>query len=421
MDSHSISLIVILVILILLSAFFSATETAFSSLSRARIKNQAQEGNKKARLAYRLSENYDELISTILIGNNIVNISSATIATVLFVKLLGDSGATVATIVTTIVVLTFGEITPKSLAKENPEGFAMAVAPVFNVLNVVFKPLNFLFVGLKTFVGKLFGVKNSGGITENELLTLVDEAQQDGGIDETESELIRNAIEFNDLEAIDIFTPRIDVSAVDVCATNQEIADVFRKTGYSRLPVYQETIDSIVGVINEKDFHNHVFGTEKTIESIMKPAEFIPPSMKISELLKNLQRNKLHLAVIVDEFGGTEGIVTLEDILEELVGEIWDEHDEILAAIRDLGDGCYAVPTGNDLEDLFERFGIEDETEASTINGWVIERTDKIPDVGDSFEYDNLTVTVTGAENQRATEITIRVNREKEISDKDLL
>ncbi|MEG1427178.1 MAG: hemolysin family protein, partial [Oscillospiraceae bacterium] len=323
-------------------------------------------------------------------------------------------------IVTTVVVLIFGEITPKSLAKENPEGFAMAVAPVVNVLNILFSPINFLLVKFKMMISKLFRVKNSGGITENELLTLVDEAEHDGGIDEHESELIRNAIEFNDLEALDIFTPRIDVTAIDVSATNEEIAKIFRETGYSRLPVYEETIDSIVGVINEKDFHNYIIGTAKNIESIMKPAEFIPPSMKISELLKKLQRNKLHIAVLVDEFGGTEGIVTLEDILEELVGEIWDEHDEILASIRDMGDGSYIVPTGNDLDDLFDQFHITALSEASTINGWVIENIDKIPDVGDRFDFDNLTVTVTKAENQRATEIAIQVNFEKEPEEDEL-
>lgn len=419
MDTHSITLIVIIVILICLSAFFSATETAYSSLSRARIKNLAHEGNKRARLAFKLSENYDELISTILVGNNIVNIASATLATVLFVKSLGDSGATISTIIMTVVVLIFGEVTPKSLAKENPENFAIAVAPAINVLIYVLKPINFLLVKFKGLVSKIFKVKSSGGITENELLTLVDEAEQVGGIDSRESELLRNVIEFNDLEAIDIITPRIDVTAVDVTSTNTEITNIFKETGYSRLPVYEETIDSIVGVINEKDFHNYVFGTENTIEMIMKPAEFIPPSVKISELLKTLQRNKLHIAVIVDEFGGTEGIVTLEDILEELVGEIWDEHDEICDGVKDLGEGNFLVPTTMDLDDLFDMFDIDDVSEASTVNGWVIEHTDKIPDPGDTFDYDNLTVKVTRVQNQRAEEILVKVNFEKMKNDDD--
>lgn len=414
MDSHSITLVLFIVILIMLSAFFSATETAFSSLSRVRIKNLAQDGNKRAKLAYKLSENYDELLSSILIGNNIVNITSATCATVLFVNLIGNSGATVSTIVMTVVVLIFGEITPKSLAKENPENFAMTVAPAIQFLIYLLKPVNFLLIKLKSGVGKLFRIKSSANtITENELLTIVDEAEQVGGIDSHEGELIRNVIEFNDLEAIDIMTPRIDVTAVDVTETNEEIASVFKETGFSRLPVYEETIDSIIGVINEKDFHNYIYGTKNSIRTIMKPAEYIPPSAKISELLKKLQHNKLHIAVIVDEFGGTEGIVTLEDILEELVGEIWDEHDEIQDGVKDLGNNNFMVPTSMDLDDLFDMFQIEDTTEASTINGWVIEHIDKIPDEGDSFDFDNLTVKVSRAEGQKAEEILIKVNYEK--------
>lgn len=410
MDTHSITLIIVLVILISLSAFFSATETAFSSLNRVRIKNMAQNGNKKAKLTMKLAENYDTLLSTILIGNNVVNIASASIATVLFVNLIGGNGATVSTVVMTVVVLIFGEVTPKSLAKESPESFAMHVSPILNVLIVVFKPLNFLLVKFKGAVSKLFKVQSNTGITENELLTIVDEAEQVGGIDSNESELIRNVIEFNDLEAIDIFTPRIDVTAVDIKATNSEIAAVFRETGFSRLPVYKETIDSIIGVINEKDFHNYVVGTKNSIDIIMKPAEFIPPSAKISELLKKLQHNKLHLAVIVDEFGGTEGIVTLEDILEELVGEIWDEHDEIEDGIKDLGNSCFLVPTSLELDDFFDKFDIEDKSEASTVNGWVIENTDKIPDVGDSFDFDNLSIRVTKIDGQKAEEIFVKIN-----------
>lgn len=414
MDEHSIWLIVSIVILIFLSAFFSATETAFSTLTRARVKNMIQDGNKKAKLTLKLSENYDELLSTILIGNNIVNIATATLATILFTSLLGSTnGPTTSTIVITIVVLIFGEVTPKSIAKLIPEKFATAVAPVFNVLNYVFKPINIMLLLIKKNITKLIGVEGSGGMTDSELLTLVDEAEQDGGINGEESELIKNAIEFNDLEAYDIMTPRIDVCACDIDTPIEEIMELFRKTGYSRIPVYRDTVDTIIGIINEKDFHNYIVGTNNDITRIMKPAEFIPPSMKISELLKSLQRRKHHLAVIVDEFGGTEGIVTMEDIIEELVGEIWDEHDEIFAAITDLGDGKFVVPTENELDDFFKMFKITQETEATTINGWVIDNIDKIPAVGDSFDLDNITVTVTKSESQRATEINVKVNFEK--------
>lgn len=419
MDSESLTLIFILVILISLSAFFSGTETAYSSLSRARLKNAAQDGVRHAKTAYKLSENYDRLLTTILIGNNIVNIASATLATLLFVKYFPSSGATISTLAMTIIVLVFGEVTPKSLAKENPEAFAMKVAPVMSILVVVFKPFIFLLVSFKKFIAKIFKVTSSGGITENELLTLVDEAEQVGGINKGESELIRNAIEFNDLEAIDIITPRTDVSAIDITATNSEIAELFKETGYSRIPIYEETIDSIVGVINEKDFHNFIFGTDNTIEVIMKSAEFIPPSIKISELLRTLQKNKSHLAIVVDEFGGTEGIVTLEDILEELVGEIWDEHDEIDEEIKDLGYNKYLVPTSMDLDDLFEKFIINEETDASTVNGWIIQHIDKIPDINDTFDSDNLTVKVTRTQGLKAEEILVTVNFEKIISDED--
>lgn len=384
------TLVVALILLMMGSAFFSATETAFSSLNKPRLKNMAAEGNKKAKLAYRLSENYDELISSTLVGNNIVNIAATTIGTLLFVGWLGSNGATVSTIFMTVITLIFGEITPKSLAKECPEKFAVTVAPIINVLNTILKPVNFLLIKLKSGVGKLLKVSGTtNGITENELLTIVDEAQQVGGLDSNESELIHNVIEFNDLQAGDIITPRVDVTAVDITTSNEEIAEVFKTSGYSRIPVYRDTIDDIVGILYEKDFHNYVAGTTNSIETIMKPAEFIPPTVKISELLKKFQKTKLHIAVVVDEFGGTEGIVTMENILEELVGDIWDEHDEVEAGVKKLDDGSFLVPEDMDLDDFFEQFDIHTETEASTINGWITEQIGKIPEVGDAFDFEN--------------------------------
>ena len=332
MDSDSTWLILLLIVLVCFSAYFSATETAFSSLNRIRLKNRAAEGDRRAKLAYQLSENYDELLSTILVGNNLVNIASTAIATVLFTDALGTGlGPTVSTAVMTVAVLIFGEVGPKGLAKENAEDFAMFASPLIRVLIVVLKPVNLLFTQFKKLLTKLFKVTGNHSVTDSELLTIVEEAQQEGGIDEAESTMLRNVIEFDDIEAIDIMTPRVDVAAVPINATKEEIARVFRETGYSRVPVYEETVDSILGVILEKNFYNSVWDTDADIESILRPAEFIPPSMKISVLLRLLQQNKVHMAVIVDEFGGTEGIVTLEDVIEELVGEIWDEHDEIEA------------------------------------------------------------------------------------------
>lgn len=419
MDSHSITMICVLIVLVALSAFFSGTEMAFSTASKPRLKSLSQDGNRRAKLALKLADNYDELLSTILIGNNIVNIASSSIATLLFVKYFADKGATLSTVVMTVVILIFGEISPKSIAKEVAEPFAMAVAPVMNLLNKIFKPLNFILVKFKDLLKKMFKLKNSSAITESELLNIVEDAAQDGGIGSGESELIINAIEFNETEAIDIMTPRVDLTAVENTATNDEIAKIFKESGYSRLPVYEDTVDSIIGVINEKDFHNYVYGTDNSIQFILTPAEFIPPSMKIPQLLKLLQKNKLHIAVIVDEFGGTEGIVTLEDILEELVGEIWDEHDEIEDGIKALSENSYIVPTSMELDDFFEKFDIDEETDVSTINGWVIEKTDKIPQTGDEFTYKNLSVKVIRVDGQRADEILVTVNHPKETSEDD--
>lgn len=409
MDSHSTTLILILIVLIILSGYFSATETAFSALNRIRMKNMASSGNKRAKLAYSLSERYDELLSTILVGNNLVNIASTAIATVLFTRALGEGmGPTVSTVVMTVVVLIFGEVSPKSLAKESAESFAMFSAPIIRVLMTVLKPVNFFFTQLKKGLNKLFRPSGSYSVTDSELLTIVEEAELGGGIDQEESEMLRNVIEFDDIEAIDIMTPRVDVEAVSKDAAQQEIADLFLRTGYSRLPVYEETIDSIVGVILEKNFYSYVFGKEESIDSILKPVEFIPPSMKISALLKLLQQKKQHMAVIVDEFGGTEGIVTLEDVIEELVGEIWDEHDEVeQRGFQKLGEDLHKVSGSDDLDELIDFYHLTCDSDSSTINGWVAEQLDRIPAVGDSFEYEGLRFTVVKAEGNRAEEITV--------------
>lgn len=414
MDSHSIGLILALIVLVALSAFFSATETAYMSLNRVRIKNMASDGDRRARRVMKLLDSYDRLLATVLIGNNIVNISSASIATVLFVSFFKNNGATVSTVVMTVVVLIFGEITPKSLAKEAADSFALKVSGPVTVLNTLFFPLSFLLIHLKSAVSRLIRVEKSGGITEDELLTLVDEAEQDGGIDSGEKELFHNVIEFTDLDAGDILTPRIDVVAIDIEETPAALQKLFEETGFSRIPVYRETIDNIVGVVNEKDFHRHLRGTENTIESILQPALFIPPSVKISELLKQLQQKKVHIAVVVDEFGGTEGIVTIEDIVEELVGEIWDEHDTVTAGMRKIGENTFAVPASTELSEFFERFGVEEETDVSTVNGWVTAHIGKIPAVGDTFDFENLTVTVTATDEQRASEIKVTVHEKPE-------
>lgn len=372
----------------------------------------ASDGDKRAQLVLNLSQDYDKLLSTILIGNNIVNITSASLATVLFVGWLGDAGVSLSTVIMTVVVLVFGEISPKSLAKESPEKFAMLSAPVMRVLIVLFTPLNFLFSQWKRLLSRVFHTDDSPGMTEEELLTIVEEAQQEGGIDEQESELIRSAIGFNDLKAVDIFTPRVDVTAVSKEATLDEIADTFADTGYSRLPVYEESIDDIVGIIHHKDFFNDVVKGGQPLDSVIKPATFITQSIKIAELLRMLQKNKSHMAVITDEFGGTVGIVTMEDILEELVGEIWDEHDEVVESFRKQSDGSFLVAAGADLSDLYDLFSIKGDCDASTVSGWVIDQLGRLPLVGDHFQAEGLDVTVTMVDHRRVLEVRVAVAAE---------
>ncbi len=404
--SQYLTKIIILAVLIMLSAFFSATETAFFSMNKIRMKSLANDGNRRARKATKLSEDIDRLLSTILIGNNLVNIATTAIATVLFIELLGeDLGATVATIATTVVVLMFGEITPKSLAKNFPESFAMFAAPIIGMAVTAFTPLSWLVSMWQKLVYKFIKAPDDRGVTEEELITMVEEAEEDGEIDENESELIRNAIEFDDIEVEDIYTSRVDVVAVDIEDSIEEINEQFEK-GFSRLPVYRDTIDNIIGVLNQKDFAV-MKKTGQYVGDVMHDPIFVVPSMKISELLRTLQSKKSHMAIILDEFGGTVGIVTLEDILEELVGEIWDEHDTVIEPFVKINDDKYKVRATSDLDDTFELFDLDNETEHSTVGAWVVEEFGKIPRVGESFDSGPLNVWVSKRDPRRVTEVII--------------
>ncbi len=405
MDGDSITKIILLACLILCSAYFSATETAFSSMNRIRMKTMAED-NKRAALALNLSENYDKLLSTILVGNNLVNIGATSLATVLFVENFGDLGATLSTIVMTVAVLIFGEVSPKSLAKDSPERFAMFSAPFLRVLMVILTPINAFFTAWKKMLSRLFKTPEDPGITEEELLTLVEEAESDGGIDASEGELLRSAIEFYDIDAADILIPRVDVEAVSIEKTREEVRKVFTDSGFSRLPVYRESIDNIAGILNQKDFYDPR-NEGKPLEEILTSPVFVTPGIKTFQLFSLLQKSRAHMAVVVDEYGGTVGIVTLEDILEELVGEIWDEHDEIVEEIEPIGEWEYKVLCTADLEDLFDILDLDEEPEFPTVSGWVINHFGRIPDTGDSFTYRNLTVTVTKCEGPRVVEVTV--------------
>ena len=413
MEAH-LRPILALLFLIVCSAFTSASETSMSSVSRTRLKAMAQGGNKKAARTLALSENYDRMISTILIGNNVVNILSSSIATVLFVSLLGERygtgvATTVSTVVMTVLILIFGEISPKILAKENAEQVALAVTPLLSVIVKMMTPLSFFFDLWKKLLGKIFKLDNSQTFTEEELILIVDEVESDGGINEAEGSLIRAAIEFNDLSAEDILTHRVDIAAIGDTAKLQEIIDLFGETGYSRLPVYHDTIDNILGVVLEKDFYRALQFEGFELQKLIKQPLFITKNTKISALMKQLQQSKTHMAIVVDEFGGTYGLVTLEDILEELVGDIWDEHDEVTQDIRPMGSDVFVVSCSADLDDLFEHFEIDmGDYDAVTVGGWVMQELGKIAEVGDSFSFEGLLVRVTEVDQRRPVTCEIK-------------
>ena len=392
---------------LILSAYFSATETAFSSANSTRLKTLAEKGSKKAKLACELLEHYDKLLSTILIGNNIVNILMASIGTVLFVRHYGDAGATISTVVVTVVVLVFGEISPKSVAKDCAERFAMFSAPILQVFLFVLTPLNFLFSLWKKLLAKVFRLNGESKMSQEELLMLVDEVQQDGSIDKNEGELLKNAIDFSEQQAQDILIHRVDLAALPITASKEEVAALFTQTKYSRLLIYQDSIDHILGTVHQKDFYVGCGITEKPLEEIIVPPLFVLENEPISRLLKTLQKAKTHVAVVVDEYGGTCGIVTMEDILEELVGEIWDEHDEIEVFIRKTGANTFLVDSSMDFDEFAAYFQLKADSEMTSVSGWVMEQFGRVPESGERITAGPLDVLVTKVDNHRIEEIQI--------------
>ena len=316
-------------------------------------------------------------------------------------------GAGISTLVITVVVLIFGEISPKSIAKESPEKFAMFSAPMINGLRIVLTPINWMFGQWKKLLSCLFKTSGSQGITSEELFTIVEEAQEEGSIDKEEGSLLRSALSFDDLEAGDILTPRIDMEGIPVESTQEEAAEVFANTGYSRLPVYEETLDHIVGILYHKDFYNRVYGTDTSIREVMRPALFTTANQKIDELMQELQKKKLHIAIVLDEFGGTVGLITLEDILEELVGEIWDEHEQEEIPIRETAEHTYLVDAGMDFDDFADFFHLKTDSEMVSVSGWVMERCGGVPESGDRFTYDDLDVLVVKVDHHRIEELRV--------------
>ena len=402
-----------LVALVALSAYFSATETAFTSLNRIRLKTRADDGDKRAARTLALAADFDRLLSTLLIGNNIVNNVATTIGAVLFIQLIGSAkGPTVSATVLTVVILIFGEVTPKSLAKERPEAWAIVATPLLRVMAVLLTPVNFLFTQWKKLLRVLLRHQDDDGITEEELMGMVDQAETEGSLDQHESDLIRNAIEFNDMEVSEILTPRVDLEALADTATMEEAAAMYADSGFSRLPIYHDSIDNIIGVLHEKDFYAAYCRGVKRLSELKSSVLYTTETARISDLLRQLQQNKVHMAVVVDEYGGTQGIVTMEDIMEELVGEIWDEHDEVVESFRKQSDGSFLVAAGADLSDLYDLFSIKGDCDASTVSGWVIDQLGRLPLVGDHFQAEGLDVTVTMVDHRRVLEVRVAVAAE---------
>ena len=410
------SIVIALTVLLGLSAFFSFCEMSFSSLNRIKLKNLAAK-NKRAALALRMLDMFDKILSTVLIGTNIVNIVSSALATLLFVELFGPKGVTGAAAILTVIIFLFTEISPKTMAKESPEITALRVAPLLRFFIFIFTPFNNLAVEWKKIIVKIFPAKNDRFVTEDEFLTFVEEVRQEGGINRQEEQMIRQAIEFDDQKVSGIFTPRIDVAAVSEADAVEEIDRRFAETGFSRLPVFKDTIDNITGVILLKDFHHKVMKGLKTPAQIVKPVVFVTKTIKIAKLLKTLQEKKAHMAVVVDEYGGTLGIVTVEDIVEVLVGEIWDEHDEVEEPVKKIGGNNYIVLGRVNFSDMVkiitntDAHNDEDIPDTTAAN-WIMETLGRLPQVGEVLTWRYLTIQVTRVLQHRVTEVKVSVKEE---------
>ena len=399
--------LLIVLLCLLLSWFFSAAEVAYEQLNKNRIRLLAEKGGRRAGMALRLSENEDRLATVILIGDTAADVVLTALTALVLIRLQGGLGALWAILACGAVILLLGETAPKHIAAARPERTALMAAPVLQGFLWLFAPVTALLSLIKKLLDRVVKPEDDDRISQEELLLMVDEAQQDGGIDEDEGDLLKNVIEFTDLHAEEILTHRVDLVGVDAESTKADIARVFTETQYSRLLVYEESMDNIIGVVHQKDFYMNEGLTDRSIRDIMTQPLFIQPGIKISDLLKLLQKQKSHIAVVLDEYGGTLGIVTMEDILEELVGEIWDEHDEVVEDFKPDGDDRWVCDCSAKLDDFREFFSLELEAASVSLGGWVMEQLGKVAQVGDSFTYQSLTVTVTGTDHPRVTQILV--------------
>ena len=404
--------IILIAVLLLFSAFFSSCETAFSSVNKIRLKNYASEGNKRAEQALDIANKFDNALTALLIGNNIVNIASTSISTVLFTKLFGNKGVGIATAVMTVLVLIFGEILPKSYAKENAEKLALLFTPFLKILIVILKPIIIVFSGLKKIVEKLAGnSEKKPSVTEAELKYIIDEIEEEGVLEEQESDLVRSALEFDEIQVSEILIPRVKVVAVEVNTPVDEIREIFLTEFYSRIPVYEKNIDNIIGIITYKDFFKKVVGQKSDISGIIQEVLHISDLKLISEALKEMQSRKTHMAIVMDQYGGTKGIITMEDIIEELVGEIYDENDEVITTFQKISDNVYEVSGGLSINDMIEKLDINNEivTSANTAGGWIMELMGHIPAENETIQTDIFKITVISADEQTVNKIRIEL------------
>ena len=420
MDAVLIVTVMVLVGMISLSAFFSASETAYSSLNQIRIKNLANEGVRHADVALENYENFDKILTTILIGNNIVNVASSTLCTSLFVEFMGEYGVLVATVFMITVILIFGEVTPKTLAKRNSERYALKFATTLRAVSIVLTPIIWAFLGLTHIIANRSKQEEEPTMTEEELYVMIDEIEEEGTLEKRESELIKSAIQFDDIKVSEINTPRVDIVAVDIRTEIEDMKRLFIESEYSRIPVYDSTIDHIIGAVYSKDFYaRYVNGESFKLTDIIRPVKFVPESTSIATLLSDLQKTKIHIAVVLDNFGGTVGIVCLEDILEELVGDIWDENDEVAYPMVKEDDGTYTVLGEADLFDILEELGMqleptEDLPKGSSVSAFIHYKLEKIPKKGDKIDMDDFSIIVKSMKSRRIKEATLVIHPKAE-------
>jgi len=404
-----------IVICLAFSAFFSGSEIAYASANKVRLKIAAETGNKRAKIAYYISEHFDDALTTILIGNNLVNIAASSISTVIAISLMGESGTIVATIVMTIIILTLGEITPKIIAKQQCDKFVLLVSYPLRFLMYVLKPIIVVVVGFVNLISKLWKSDNINepSVTEEELVSIIESVEEEGVIDRERSDLLQSALEFSDITVEEILTPRTDMVAIDINDSMDAIIETALESPYSRIPVYEDSIDNIIGILHLGRFLRKLADNKEIdIRSILIDARFVHKTMKLPDLFDELKNRRLQMAIVTDEYGGTMGCITMEDILEELVGDIWDEADEIVNEFRITGENTYEVSGDLSLRDFFDYVDIDDrdfESDYSTVGGWAIEMIDDLPSIGDTFKYKNLTIRVIALDGLRVTKLSVFV------------